>query len=459
MWIMKKKISVMLLFILCGAIALSILTTQKAYAGAINQNMDYPEFIKQGYLVAHAMGALDGERTYTNSLEAFMQNYDAGHRVFEIDFQLTSDDMLIAMHNRATPIRTFLQENNYATYTLLSIKDICNLMLEYNDVFIITDTKSIDNESNKKIFDIIRRTVNTVDPRLKNRIAIQFYNQEMFYFLKENYDFPHKNYIYTLYRSFDTKSQVIEFIKKESIRTVVMWDQRAMDKDFVAAVRNEGAIVYAHTFNDVETAKELLDSGVYGIYTDTLTYADLPYSCVGRYAVMAQNLSPWAQEQVCRAISTGLVPKALQADYTQAITRAEFCALCVALYEKATNSLITKYVIYDDTIDVNVQKLGGLGVVTGTSNGNFSPDDVLNREQAAVILTRLAEALGKPLKKIAPTFNDNGRISHWAWAQVGQIQGAGIISGVENNRFAPKDLCKREQSIIMISRLFDILIL
>jgi glycerophosphoryl diester phosphodiesterase len=401
------------------------------------------------------MGALDGKSTLTNSLEAIIQNYDAGHRIFEIDFQLTSDNILIALHNRDTPIKTYQQEKDLVTYTLLNFEDICNLMLEYKDIYIITDTKSIDSESNRMIFNIIRDTVNKVDPDLTDRIAMQFYNQEMYSFLTENYLFPHKNYIYTLYRSFDTKPQVVNFIKQESIRTVVMWDQKVNDKDFVAAIRNEGAFVFAHTYNDAAEANALFSNGVYGVYTDTLTYDDLPHSRMGRYVMFTQNLSSWAEPQVNRAIKNGLVPKALQSNYTKAITRAEFCALCVALYEKATDSLISAYTLYDDTIDVNVQKLGGLGVVGGTGGGNFSPDEVLTREQAAVILSRLAEALGKPLRKYSPTFSDNTRISFWAWSQVGQIQAAGLISGVGNNRFAPRELCNREQSIIMITRLFD----
>ncbi|MCL2420995.1 MAG: hypothetical protein FWD03_03985, partial [Defluviitaleaceae bacterium] len=43
--------------------------------------------------------------------------------------------------------------------------------------------------------------------------------------------------------------------------------------------------------------------------------------------------SPWAEVQVNAAIANHLVPAHLQSNYTQAITRAEFCALAVALYE------------------------------------------------------------------------------------------------------------------------------
>ena len=46
-------------------------------------------------MVAHAGGGAIREKEYntfyTNSLEALQQNYSLGHRLFEMDFYLTSD--------------------------------------------------------------------------------------------------------------------------------------------------------------------------------------------------------------------------------------------------------------------------------------------------------------------------------------------------------------------------------
>ena len=88
--------------------------------------------------------------------------------------------------------------------------------------------------------------------------------------------------------------------------------------------------------------------------------------------------SAWAVDQVNTAISAGLVPQHLQSAYTQATTRAEFCALAVALYEAVAGSEITERVQFNDTNDVNVQKMGALEVVNGVGNGNFAPNDTLN---------------------------------------------------------------------------------
>ena len=73
------------------------------------------------------------------------------------------------------------------------------------------------------------------------------------------------------------------------------------------------------------------------------------------------------------------------------------------------------------------------------------------------MLARLAYAIGQPLPTSAPTFADNNNISSWAIDSVGQIQAAGIMGGVGNNNFAPNGKYTREQSIITMLRLFEIL--
>jgi len=167
--------------------------------------------------------------------------------------------------------------------------------------------------------------------------------------------------------------------------------------------------------------------------------------------------SSWAHEGITNAIDLGIVPVSLQNNYTNNITRAEFSALAVALYETVTGREITARTEFNDTTDINVQKMGGLGVVTGVGGGNFAPNNTLTREQAAVMLARLAYSIGQPLPQVASTFADNAQLSSWAVDAVGQIQAAGIMGGVGNNMFSGRGDYTIEQSIITMLRLFEIL--
>ena len=158
--------------------------------------------------------------------------------------------------------------------------------------------------------------------------------------------------------------------------------------------------------------------------------------------------SDWARDAINSALSQQLIPTNLQFNYTQSITRAEFCALAVALYERETGAIIIERATFTDSTDINVQKLGGLGIVGGTGNGAFSPDASLSREQAAVILANLAAAMDKPLEDATADFADMKNAADWAVAAIGQVQEAGIMGGIGDNLFAPKTAYTREQSIV-----------
>lgn len=166
--------------------------------------------------------------------------------------------------------------------------------------------------------------------------------------------------------------------------------------------------------------------------------------------------SGWAAKEVNAAITAGIVPDTLQSGYQQPITRAEFCALSVKLYETVKGTEITQRATFTDTDDVNVQKMGALGVVTGVGDGKFAPNGTLTREQAATMLARLAAVMGSPMTAQAPTFADNASISAWAFDAVGQVLGGGVMNGSDNNMFRPKGNYTREQSILTMMRMYNL---
>ena len=174
-------------------------------------------------------------------------------------------------------------------------------------------------------------------------------------------------------------------------------------------------------------------------------------------SLVVTGASTWSEYSLNRAKYLNIIPEPLQSQYTQATTRAEFCALAVALYEKVTGSEITARATFVDSSDINVQKMGGLGVVQGVGEGKFAPDNTITRQEAAIMLANLMKAMGKPLTELAPTFDDNEAIASWAFTQVGQVQSAGIMSGVGDNIFSPRTSYTREQSIMTMIRLYDLM--
>ena len=165
--------------------------------------------------------------------------------------------------------------------------------------------------------------------------------------------------------------------------------------------------------------------------------------------------SDWARHFVDLAISSGLVPGSLQSNYNQPITRAEFSALVVTLYENLTARTISSYVRFSDVNDMNVSKAAAIGIVNGVGNNQFDPNGQLTREQAAVMLARLAGTLSWTMPEREDRFFDHGNISSWAVESVYQAHGAGIMGGVGDNLFAPQGLFTREQGIVAILRMYN----
>ena len=186
---------------------------------------------------------------------------------------------------------------------------------------------------------------------------------------------------------------------------------------------------------------------------DTFQSFDIPVTFI--VAAEGDLPSSWAAGQLSQAAVAGIVPDSFESRYTQAATRAEFCALAVRLYEKVTGETITQRATFSDTTDFNVQKMAGLGVVNGVGGGKFDPGGTLTREQAATILARLAEAMGHPLPQAAPSFSDSAAISSWAAAGVGQVQAAGIMEG-NGSAFIPQSAYTREQCILTALRLYHL---
>ncbi|MDO4552038.1 MAG: S-layer homology domain-containing protein [Bacillota bacterium] len=173
------------------------------------------------------------------------------------------------------------------------------------------------------------------------------------------------------------------------------------------------------------------------------------------------NASDWAQDELQQADELGLIPDVLQgADLTQDITRAEFAAVAVKVYEALSGTAAIPIVNnpFTDTNDVEVLKAYNIGAVNGMSATTFAPNDLLNREQAAAMLTRVfkrvtlagwtLETDGQfTLDYTQPAaFADDANISAWAKDSVYFMVANGIINGVGNNMFAPKNVTSAEEA-------------
>lgn len=177
--------------------------------------------------------------------------------------------------------------------------------------------------------------------------------------------------------------------------------------------------------------------------------------------------SAWALEEVELAISKNYIPAWLQGSYRASITRVEFCALIYTYITETTGLNITQLIAregadysqftFNDVDDslVQVRGVAALGIVNGTGDGNFSPNNLLTREQAATMIMRMANVLGTTENNEVPVFSDSTSISTWAKEGVDMVTSAKIMNGNANGTFSPKGTYTREQAYITIINAYN----
>lgn len=171
--------------------------------------------------------------------------------------------------------------------------------------------------------------------------------------------------------------------------------------------------------------------------------------------------SEWALDEVNEAYQLELLPGEMENyDFTGRITRAEFAAIAVKLYEGLTGNTIYGFGISDTPFkdcdgvglyadDITAAYL--LGITTGTYEDLFEPYAYIDREQLATMLCRTIKkakfddwSLFEDWKysfdiDYVKMFADDEEISDYAKNSVYFMASYGIINGINETHFAPKN--------------------
>lgn len=182
--------------------------------------------------------------------------------------------------------------------------------------------------------------------------------------------------------------------------------------------------------------------------------------------------SVWATEEVENARNAGIIPENLDSQYQDNISREEFCEIAAALVESKTGETIADVLDqkgltarnpFSDTTNSDVVAMNALGVVNGTGEGRFSPNDEITREEAATMLTRLGKIMNlHSPESVELSFSDADSISDWAYDAVAFVSSCMdptnnkyVMGGTGGNRFSPKEPYTREQAFASFMRLYN----
>lgn len=156
----------------------------------------------------------------------------------------------------------------------------------------------------------------------------------------------------------------------------------------------------------------------------------------------------WAADSIKQLVASGAIAGYPDGTFkpNKSITRAEFATVVVKAFKlNAANGKV-----FADTsthwAKSYIATAEAAGIVNGYGNNKFGPNDLITREQMAVMIVKAANLTGDSGK----TFTDSAKIASWAKSAVSITSATGVISGFPDGSFKPQDKATRAQAVTII---------
>lgn len=226
----------------------------------------------------------------------------------------------------------------------------------------------------------------------------------------------------------------------------------AFDKDitFTVPVLDEGQNDYVVTVVDVAGNEAAAEFSIFKGEAEVVTFADIQ--------------GHWAQEQIEALATLGIIQGktadlfAPEAD----LTRAEYATLLVRTLDLPVED-------YEGTFtDVSakhwaaqyIEAAARAGIVLGNPDGTFKPNTDISRQDTAVMVIRAVEYEDASLLEgldLSHKYADQSKVSSYAKEAVSQAYALGLMTGRNNNVFAPKDDIKRGETAVVVYRALELM--
>lgn len=246
-----------------------------------------PEFKWENYqVIAHALGGLEGQ-SYLNSRESFIESYEKGYRLFEVDLTKTSDEVWVCRHSWNTSmgqwegsgkkeltLKEFLEAPLYGKYTPMTFEDLLVLLKDYPDAFVLLDSKQYSLRNYQKTIEDYSKYIEIAEKagaaKVLGQLIPEIYNEAMFPGTAIMQKFH--TYIYSMWQEYSEKElvRIGDFCKEKGIPAVTMYEKYWSEKA-QKIFADRGILVYVYTVNDLEKASMYMEKGAAGICTDTIT--------------------------------------------------------------------------------------------------------------------------------------------------------------------------------------------
>ena len=187
----------------------------------------------------------------------------------------------------------------------------------------------------------------------------------------------------------------------------------------------------------------------YAVFYNDVTFSDL-------------SKAAWARSSIEALAARGIVAGRGDNMFMpgDSITRAEFLAMLLNAFDLTDEKADCTFKDVNDgkwyyNAIATAQKLG---IVQGKTDGTFGINDAITRQDMAVMVYKVSELLKVEMKETnsQTQFKDSAKISAYAVNAISAMQKSGIINGVGNDNFAPKNNATRAQAAVIIYQVFNL---
>ena len=160
----------------------------------------------------------------------------------------------------------------------------------------------------------------------------------------------------------------------------------------------------------------------------------------------------WAGDSVMQLMEAGIVSGYQDGSFKpdRTISRAEFTVMLV----KALKLETVNGKVFADTAahwaKNSIANAAAHNIISGYDENRFGPDDLITREQAALIVTRAVQAENNA---DGLNFTDSGQISSWAKLGVSAAVSNGFFNGYPDGSFRPQSNLTRAEAVVIIRKM------
>ncbi|WP_440109645.1 glycosyl hydrolase 53 family protein [Paenibacillus sp. QZ-Y1] len=172
----------------------------------------------------------------------------------------------------------------------------------------------------------------------------------------------------------------------------------------------------------------------------------------------------WAIQEVQNLYAKGIILGMSQTRFAPEgeLTRAQFLQMIIKSMGDArqpdpsisTPSDVKEGQWYADSVRLGIE----MNIIQGRADGTFGANERISREDMAVMLNRALQVMQHDLDATTSAqgntvFEDNAEIAGYAKEAVASMQQLGLLNGMPDGTFAPKETANRAQGAVAVARL------